>query len=121
MAQKYIVHLSSEEREGLLSITKKGRHSVHKITHAKILLATDCSGENLVKKPDPEIASDLGINISTVERVRKRCVEEGIDAALERKPRTQKKSLIIQGEEEAHLIAPDFRTFLNSNALEGRI
>jgi Homeodomain-like domain len=47
----------------------------------------------------------LDIGAKTVERVRQRCVEEGLEVALGRKPRTQNSSLKISGDEEAHLIA----------------
>ncbi len=54
---------------------------------------------------DEEIARALQIGCATVERVRRRCVEEGIEAALARKEQLRRREKRLDGEEEAHLIA----------------
>ena len=103
MGKKYIVRLTEEDRQGLTSITRTGKHAARKIIHAKVVLAAD---ESLgLQKTDKEIARELGIGTRTVERIRAQFVEEGLESALNRKPRTTKKPLKIRGEEEAHLIA----------------
>ena len=65
---------------------------------------------------DAEITRALGVGQSTVERIRKRCVEEGIESALNRKEQLRRRRKILEGEGEARLIAiacsepPDSRT-----------
>ena len=54
---------------------------------------------------DEEIARALQIGCATVERVRRRCVEEGIEAALARKEQLRRREKRLDGEGEAHLIA----------------
>jgi transposase len=103
--KKYIVSLNEEERIYLSSITKTGRHAASKIIHARILLAADIGEFSSEKKTDPEIAKFLDVAEKTVQRVRQRLVEEGLEAALGRKKRVVKKPIIIGGEEEAYLIA----------------
>ena len=112
--EKYIVTLSQEERDDLLSIVSKGKSSAKKITHARILLQSDESegGKNC---SDIEIAEALDIAKKTVWRVRKLFVEAGMEAALTRKIHSQTKPKRFGGEEEANLIA-----LACSRAPEGR-
>ncbi|WP_371264220.1 helix-turn-helix domain-containing protein [Nitrosomonas sp. Nm51] len=51
------------------------------------------------------MAKTVGVNASTVSRLRQRCVEEGLEAALERRPRVREKSRVLGGDGEAHLVA----------------
>jgi transposase len=81
MAKKYIVNLSEEEREELLTMTKSGEISARKFKRAHILLLADEG------KKDVEIAAVLKAGLRTVERTRKRCVLEGLLAALNERPR----------------------------------
>ena len=111
--EKYIVKLEKEEREHLLSLISKGKTAARKQIHARILLEADNSSES--QKTDEEIASLLHVGLCTVRRVRKACVLEGIEAALERKSHSRHRPRKIQGEEEAHLIA-----LCCSDAPEGR-
>lgn len=84
-------------------MTKNGKASAKKLTHARILLAAD---ENInAQETDLSIAESLHISDKTVHRIRKECVENGIESALNRKPHSEKKPRKIQGTEEAHLIA----------------
>ena len=98
MAKRYLVTLTAEERVHLLELTKKGKVSARKLTRAHILLQADAGVS------DKAIAAALHIGIATVERIRKRCVEEGLDAALSERPRPggQRK---LDGQQEAFLIA----------------
>lgn len=105
--EKYTVKLTKEERENLLSLTKTGKHAASKILHARILLASDegdYAASELIKT-DKETAKLLDIAEITVQRVRKRLVEEGLEAALLRKKHVRTRPRKITGEEEAHLIA----------------
>ena len=101
--QRYIVRLSSQERQELENIVKKGKGSAFKIRHAQILLHSDA---NVQCKSVEEIASMLHCNKNTVSEVRKRLVEKGFAAALERKKRsTPPKRRLFDGEAEARLLA----------------
>ncbi len=103
-AKKYKVRLTEEERIELKKITSKGKIAARKLIHAQILLLGDEAGERTSLK-DADIAKAQNISRLTVERVRKRFVEEGIDSALNpkvQKHRIQKK---LDGKAEAFLIA----------------
>ena len=100
----YRVRLADEEREGLKSLTNKGRASARKQTHARILLLCD-EGREGGGRTDAEIADALGVGSATVARVRRRCVEEGVEAALERKPQRNRRAKVLDGEAEARLVA----------------
>jgi len=103
MAKKYIVRLSEEERQQLRALISKGKAAAYKIRHASILLKADADGPGW---EDGRIAKAFACHLNTVENVRRRCVLEGLEAALERKkqarPRREKK---LDGEGEARLIA----------------
>jgi transposase len=81
MAKKYIVNLDTSEREGLLEMISQGEVSARKVKRANILLLADEG------KKDEEIAAVLHTSLSTIERTRKRCVFEGLEAALRERPR----------------------------------
>jgi transposase len=72
--------------------------------HARILLKADVSSGRPASNDD-EIAQGLEVGRATVERVRKEFVEEGLDAALERRKPRRQYGLTLDGDGEAHLIA----------------
>jgi transposase len=95
--KKYLVDLSAEERETLLQLVRRGKHSSRKVTRARILLlASDGS-------TDEQIVASLKTAFATVERTRKRFVEEGLGCLNERPRRGQARKLT--GKQEAHIIA----------------
>ena len=100
---KHTLKLDIEERDELLKLVKTGKSSAAKLTHARILLAADESVEDA--KTDIEIAKLLLVSVSMVQRIRSTAVESGLSAALERKARTNKKALKVDGENEARLIS----------------
>ena len=102
--KKYRVHLAEEEQEELKALVRKGRAAAYKQTHARILLLSDENQAEGAMK-DQEIARSLGVGISTVERVRRRCVDEGVAAALGRKEQLRRRQKLLDGSGEAHLIA----------------
>lgn len=104
MKKKYIVRLSKEERQELTSLVRKGKVAAYKRTHAQILLLTD-EGEHGPGFQDKEAAERVGVNHRTVSRLRERCVERGLDAALEREPRQRERSRVLDGDAEAQVIA----------------
>jgi transposase len=120
MAKRYLVTLSEDERAHLLALTKKGTLSARKLTRAHILLQADAGGT------DAAIAATLHVGIATVERVRKRFVEEGPEAALRERPRPggQRK---LDGKQEAFLIAlacstpPEGQTCWTMQLLAGKL
>lgn len=100
----YRVKLAPEERVQLHELLSKGKAAARTLTHARILLKAD-EGEAGPCLSDDEIALDLDVNRSTVERVRVRCVEEGFEAALRPRPSRQLHPRKLDGVQEAHLVA----------------
>lgn len=104
LAKKYVVRLNENERTYLDNLIHKGKVAAHKRLHAEILLKADIS--DLGKKwPDSQISEAFGVSTRTVERVRERLVQEGLEAALNRAKPTRVRSRVIDGDNEAHLIA----------------
>lgn len=104
MAKKYIVRLTDDERTYLESLIHTGKVAAHKRLHAEILLKADIS-EWGGKWLDNEISEAFGVSTRTVERVRERLVQKGLESALNRATPSRVKSRAIDGENEAHLIA----------------
>src|ERR1700704_6125928 len=101
---RYKVTLTKQEREELLDITKGGVHNSKKIIHALILLNCD-EGKFSDKVKSEDIARVLKIGSRTIERVKKKFVEHGFEAALTNSPTTRIYDKKADGEVEAHLIA----------------
>jgi len=97
-AKKYVVKLDETERKALLEMLSRGKHSARKLTRARILLKADEG------RRDQDIAEAVETSRSTVEQVRQRFVEGGLEAALNEKarPGAQRK---LDGKQEAYLIA----------------
>ena len=104
MVKRYRVRLSEEEQQGLRSLVSKGRAAAYKQTHARILLLCDENQADGAMK-DEEIARALKLVTATVERVRRRGVEEGLEAALGRRQQLNRRQRKLDGAGEAHLIA----------------
>lgn len=102
--KKYRIRLTTDEQQELQALASRGRTAAYKQTHARILLMSNESRTDRGMK-DADIASALGVGQSTVERIRKRCVEEGIDSALNRKEQLRRRRKVLDGEGEARLIA----------------
>lgn len=96
--KKYIVKLTDEERHRLLELTRKGTVRARKMKRALILLQADEGAT------DPEIMAAVRVSRPTVERIRKRFVEGGLERALNEDPRPGQKRK-LNGREEATLIA----------------
>lgn len=103
-AKKYRVKLTEDERKDLKDLLNKGRIAARKQTHARILLQCDESGENPAKK-DQEVAEALNTSICSIERVRQRFVEEGLESALNPKLQERHRSKKLDGAAEAFLVA----------------
>ena len=102
--KKYIVTLTEEEREMLQAMLSRGKTAARRLTHARILLKADVAGDGAGWKDD-RIAEALEIGRATIERVRKQFVEDGLDAALERRRSRREYRRKLDGDGEAHLIA----------------
>jgi transposase len=99
MKKRYIVNLTRDEREVLTRLVKSQRVSGFKRQRAQILLKAD---DDLT---DQEIADELEVGLVTVERVRKRCIERGVQACLERKPQENpSRPRKLDGAAEAQLV-----------------
>ena len=106
--KKYRVQLTEEEQQELRALVSKGRAAAYKQTHARILLLSNegCEGGGL---KDEEIGRSLAhfkqVGTATVERVRRRCVEAGVEAALGRKEQLNRRPKKLDGQGEAHPVS----------------
>ena len=114
MKKMYVVTLTEEERQMLKAMLCRGKAAARKLMHARILLKANVApggpGWN-----DATIADGLDVGRATVERVRKQFVEDGFEAALERRKSRRQYLRKLDGDGEAHLIA-----LACSQAPEGR-
>ena len=99
---KFVVRLNDSERQSLEELLAGKRVAADKILRGRILLKADVDGPGW---SDPEIADAFNVGLSTVHRLRQRLVEEGLEAALARRPSSQQRPRKIDGAKEAHLIA----------------
>ena len=105
MKRKYIVRLDAEERDRLEQIVGVGKAAAYRIRHANILLAVDESDLG-PKMKDAQAARAFNVSVNSVESLRKRLVQEGLDAALDRKKQVRPSiEKMFDGEKEAKLIA----------------
>src|SRR5580700_10203253 len=103
--KRYVVRLSSEERQQLEAMIRKGKSPAQRLLKARILLKSDVS-EDSEGWSDSRIIEALETSVSMVYRVRKQLVEEGLEAVLSRKaPAAPAVARIFDGEKEARLIA----------------
>jgi hypothetical protein len=103
MNKKYIVRLTEQEREQLDALIRKGKAAAYKIKHANMLLKADADGAAWSAE---EIAGAFSVHTPTVAGLRDRCVEQGLEAALNRKTQERpSQPPLFDGAAEAHLIA----------------
>ena len=103
--KRYKVTLDADERQYLHDLIAAGQAAARKLAHARILLKADAA-DGGPAWPDHRIADALEVSTATVERVRQRFVEQGLDAALDRKPRERPaREIQLDGRAEAQLIA----------------
>lgn len=117
--KKYIIDLSADEREQLQQLIRRGKTSSRKLTHARILLKASDGFTDL------EIVTALNVGVATVERIRKRFVDAGLDAINER-PRPGKRPK-LDHKAQARLVAeacskaPDGRKHWTLQLLADRV
>ena len=97
-AIKYKVELTEAERSCLNEVSQRGKASVRTVKHALSLLKADQGPR------DREIADVLLVNAATVARARKRYVEEGLEAAINDRPRPGQEHK-LDGKQEAHPVS----------------
>ena len=103
--KKYLVTLSDDEREHLDALISSGKRSARTLTRAHILLKAD-QAEGGPAWDDARIADAFRCGRRTVERVRQRLVESGLEAALTHKPQDRpSRAPVLDGAAEARLIA----------------
>ena len=121
-AKKYRIRLTTDERQELKTLVSRGRTAAYKQAHARILMMSDEAREDAGMK-DADISGAFGLGLSMVERVRRRCVEEGIGSALNREWQLRRHQKTLDGEGEARLIAmacgepPEGRASLDPEAV----
>ena len=105
MKKVFVVRLTEAERSELDALVRKGKASALAIARARILLKAD-QGKDGAARPDAQIAEALGIAAKTVFNIRRRWVEEGLDAAIHRKKQDcPSRSRKLDGRAEAKLVA----------------
>ena len=104
MAKRYRVTLTAEEREALGRMISRGKAGARKLVHARVLLQADAS-EGGPDWTDTRIAEAVRVSVRTIERVRQRFVEEGLEAALRPRPSPRVYARKLDGAQEAKLVA----------------
>jgi transposase len=105
MSPRYRVTLTQEERKELESMTRRGKTHARRFIHARALLLCDAGADGPAWNVS-DVATALGVTSRAIEHLKKRFVEEGLEAALERKPREKPpREVTFDGAFEARLIA----------------
>jgi hypothetical protein len=101
---RYTVKLTKEEVEELYSIINKGSHSSQTFRTAYILLNCD-EGEHAEKITNEQISKVLKVGMRTIDRVKKKFVDEGFEGVLDRRPTSRVYETKSDGDVEAKLVA----------------
>lgn len=101
---KYVVRLTVEERQQLEAVVRTGRAAAAKRLKAQVLLKADAGPEGS-GWTDQQVAEALEVSVGHVHGTRQAYVEQGLEAALERKPRSGHSPRKLDGDQEARLIA----------------
>jgi len=105
MANRYRITLTEEERKQLRDATRSGKTTAPKFVHARALLLCDIGPHAKESWKVADVATALGISARTIEHLKERFVEEGLDAALVRKPSAKPPTLTFDGGFDARLTA----------------
>ena len=105
MSPRYRVTLTKEERKEFESMTRRGKTHARRFIHARALLLCDAGADGPAWNVS-DVATALGVTSRAIEHLKKRFVEDGLEAALERKPREKPpREVTFDGAFEARLIA----------------
>jgi transposase len=102
--KRYPIMLTDAEREQLKHLIAAGTAPARRLLHARLLLKAD-QGPGGPGWTDERVAEAVEVSQPTVSRVRKQYVEEGLEAALRRRPPTREYHRKLDGAQEARLIA----------------
>ena len=102
MQKKYVIRLTDAERDVLTQLLKKPRVPSQKRRRAQVLLKADAGDSDWT---DARIAEAFGCRVRTVELIRERLVTEGFDIALNSRPKSRVRAKVLDGEQEAKIIA----------------
>lgn len=120
MPKKYVVDLTDNERQTIMKLVKSGNDSARKMNRARILLLAHDG------KTDEAIVDALKVGVATVERTRRKFVEDGLTVALNDRPRPGRQPK-LDGNQRAYLTAlacsqpPDGQTRWTLKLLAGRL
>ena len=115
MSPRYRVTLTKEERGELEAMTRRGKAHARRFIHARALLLCDAGADGPAWNV-ADVATALGVTSRAIEHLKKRFVEDGLEVALERRPREKPpRDVVFDGAFEARLIA-----LACSDAPEGR-
>lgn len=103
-AKKYRVKLTEDERNELIGLKSRGKIAARKLNHIQMLLLADEASESGGWK-DADIAQATSVSPMSVERVRKRFVEQGLESAINPKVSKRVYSRKLDGEAEAFLVS----------------
>jgi transposase len=101
---RYHIKLTQQEVEELLSIVKKGSHTTQTYRAAYVLLNCDEGDYSLGKSANEQIANVLKIGMCTIDRIKQKCVEGGLEQALERSESSRIYAKKADGDLEAKMI-----------------
>ncbi len=100
---RYTIKLSQEEVKELMAIINKGSHTSHTFRTAYVLLNCD-EGDYSEKVTNEQISKILKVGMRTIDRVKKRFIEEGFEAVLERRASSRVYDVKLDGDVEAKLV-----------------
>ena len=101
---KHMVRLSDAERRSLRRLLGAGMAPARTLSHARILRKAD-AGPGGPGWTDPEIRDACDVGVATIARVRRAFTTGGLDAALHRKPTSRQYRRVLDGRQEARLVA----------------
>ena len=102
MQKKYVVRLTDRERRTCVEVIDKLKGTSQKVRRANVLLKADADGPAWT---DRQIAEAFRCRVQTVENIRRKCVTEGFTAALEHKKPQRPPQHLLDGEQEAQVVA----------------
>lgn len=100
---RYTIKLTKGEVADLMSIINKGSHTCQTFRVAYILLNCD-EGKHAEKVTNDQISKVLKVSMRTIDRVKKKFIEEGFEAVLERRPTQRIYERKMDGDTEAKLV-----------------
>jgi hypothetical protein len=102
-AKIYKVTLTTEERTELTALVSRGTGNARRLRRARILLLADENQPEGAWK-DADISAALSAHARTIERTREKCVELGIEAALNHTRPKKTRAKVLDGAAEARLV-----------------